>query len=164
MGLVLALSVVGWFASYHQAQGQDLSKYQALFITKFMDYVNWPVPKAQLVVGIMGNSKVLGEAKQFLERKGKNAVVKKLSGVENASNCDIIFLPKEQKKLFNSLNTETAGKSILIVTEVEELAAQGSVITFYVESNKLKFIINKQAADQRRLKISSSLMNIGKVI
>jgi hypothetical protein len=143
---------------------QDLSKFQALFMTKFIDYVNWPKGNDNLVIGVVGNSKVLTELQSLLKAKGRNATIKKLNGANEASSCDMLFIPDDQAKLFETINTATAGKNILIISETENLAAQGSIITFYTEGGKLRFIINKGAAAARGLQISTSLLSMAKVI
>jgi cellulose biosynthesis protein BcsQ len=145
-------------------EAQDLSKFQALFMTKFIDYVNWPKGNDNLVIGVVGNSKVLNELQTLLQSKGKNATLKKLNSAAEASSCDMIFIPADQAKMFETINSTTAGKNVLIISETEVLAAQGSVITFYTDSGKLRFIINKAAASARNLQISGSLMSMAKVI
>ena len=144
-------------------KAQDISKYQALFMSKFIDYVQWPDGKDDLVVGIVGNSRVLIELQKMVAQKNK-ATVKKISSAADAATCDMIFLPTDQNKLFSTINSSTGGKSVLIITEGEELAKKGSVISFYVDQGKLKFYINKSAASARRLQISGALMSLAKVI
>ncbi len=144
-------------------QAQDISKYQALFMSKFIDYVQWPDGKENLVVGIVGNSRVLIELQKTVGQKNK-ATVKKISSAADAATCDMIFLPTDQNKLFSTILSGTEGKSVLIITEGEELAKKGSVISFYVDQGKLKFYINKSAASSRGLQISRSLMSLAKII
>ena len=102
-------------------QAQDISKYQALFMSKFIDYVQWPDGKENLVVGIVGNSRVLIELQKTVGQKNK-ATVKKISSAADAATCDMIFLPTDQNKLFSTILSGTEGKSVLIITEGEELA------------------------------------------
>ena len=145
-------------------QAQDYSNYYAIFITKFIDYVNWPSGKNDIVIGVAGNAKVEAELNKILKAKGKNYKVMEVSDASQASKCKIIFFADGQKKLFESIESATAGKSILLISEEEALAKSGAVISFYSEDNKLKFIVNKQAAESRSLQISSSLLNLAKVI
>jgi hypothetical protein len=148
----------------NNVEAQDLSKFQALFMTKFIDYVNWPKGNDNLVIGVMGNSGVLNELQTLLQSKGKNATVKKLNSAAEVSSCDMLFIPADQAKLFETINSTTAGKNVLIISETENLAALGSVITFYTDGGKLRFIINKGAASARSLQISGSLLSMAKLI
>ncbi|MDW3192977.1 MAG: YfiR family protein [Cytophagales bacterium] len=141
---------------------QDLSKYHALFIGKFIDYIDWPDP-GQLTIGVVGNSRVMIELQSTIEKRGK-ARVKKIAGVADISDCDLLFIPASQSKLFTTLNQASDNKPVLIVTEEESLAFQGAGISFYVEGGKLKFIINKSAVESRNLKVSSNLIGLAKVI
>lgn len=155
--------VLGFFVStvYGYAVDQDLSKYHALFISKFVDYIDWPNGRANLRIGVVGNSNVLAELKSLLE--GKSAEIKKITSSE-ANTCDVIFIPDNQSSSFQSIDAATRGKTVLIVTENEDLASKGASISFYLEGNKLKYVINKSATSARNIKMSSSLLSLGKVI
>lgn len=141
---------------------QDLSKYHALFIGKFIEYIDWP-DQGNLTIGVVGNSRVMIELQNTIEKRGK-ARIKKIAGVNDITDCDILFIPASQSKLFSTLNQASNGKAVLIVTEEESLASQGAAISFYTEEGKLKFIINKSAVESRKLKISSRLLGLAKVI
>jgi hypothetical protein len=164
--IILSLLLCGLMVATVRSniEAQDLSKFQALFMTKFIDYVNWPKGNDNLVIGVMGNSGVLNELQTLLQSKGKNATVKKINSASEVSSCDMLFIPADQAKLFETINSTTAGKNVLIISETENLAALGSIITFYTESGKLRFIINKGAASARSLQISGSLLSMAKVI
>ncbi len=159
----ILLTIIAALLVGYKAQAQDLSKYHALFIGKFVDYIEWPGGKEGLTIGVVGNSRVLPELQTTVEQRGK-AKLKKISGVADASGCDIIYLPSTQGKLFSTIKSAIEGKGVLLVTEDESYAAQGAGISFYTEGGKLKFIINKSATEAQNLKISSSLLSLAKLV
>ncbi|TRX53725.1 YfiR family protein [Fulvivirga sp. M361] len=150
--------------SVSNATAQDVSKYQALFMTKFMEYVQWPEGNDSFVIGVVGNSRVLTELQALIKSKGRDATVKKIANASSVKGCHIVFIPADQAKLFQTIKEASSGTSTMIISETQELAAKGSIITFYVEGGKLKFIINRKEAESRKLLMSSSLLNLAKVI
>lgn len=142
---------------------QDLSKYHALFIGKFIDYIEWPDGKTNLTIGVVGDSNVYEELQASLGQRGK-ANIKKVTGASDAIDCQVIFIPASQSKLFDAINSATSGKGILLVTESEQFARKGASISFYLEEGKLRFMLNESAAKERDLKVSSGLVSLAKVI
>ena len=153
-----------WLSIPQQCEAQAISKYQAVFIYNFTKYLEWPTPKQPLVVGVMGNSSVLLELERSAKAKGNSFKVIKVATMDEVDRCDMIFLPKEQSRNFSLVAEKTRGKSILIVTEDADLAPKGAHISFYVENDKLRFIINQEATAARDIRVSSSLLTMAKVI
>ena len=153
-----------WLSVPHSGQAQALSKYQAVFMYNFTRYIEWPTAKQPLVIGVMGNSPVLLELERSAKTKGDAFRVVKVATMDEVDKCDMIFLPKEQSRNLSLVVKKTQGKSILIVTEDAELASRGANISFYVENDKLRFIINQEATNSRDIQVSSKLLAMAKVI
>lgn len=139
-------------------------KFQAIFLYKFIENVNWPDARKTLVIGMIGETDVQDEFEKMLKARGNNNLtVKKITAGE-ATSCDVVFLPKSQNSGFNSLLEKTIGKSILIVTEASNLAKNGAGISFLKEGNRLTFGINKSSLEARSLKVSNALLALSKEI
>lgn len=139
----------------------QIDKYKAIFITKFIKNMEFPEKKAKYTVGVMGNSPVLLELEKI---KGVNNLnVIKLSGMDQLTDCDVIFLPEAQHRNFEVIKQNIEGKSVIIISDTEELVSQGAQIGFYAENEKLRFTINKEAMDTKNVKVSRSLLGIAKV-
>lgn len=158
----LLLLILLFLSGNYDSLAQDLSKYHALFISKFIDYIEWP-DDGKLTIGVVGNSRVLIELQNTVEKRGE-ARLKKVAGMEGVEDCDIIFIPSSQNKLFSRLKDATSGQNVLIITEDESLAARGAGVSFYTEGGKLKFIINQSVVASQQLKVSKSLLVLARVI
>jgi hypothetical protein len=145
------------------AEAQD-GKFQAIFLYKFIENINWPDAKKALVIGMIGETEVQREFEKMLKARGNNSLTVKQITVSEASACDVVFLPQSQNYSFNALLEKTVGKSILIVTEASNLARSGAGISFLKDGNKLTFGINKQSLDARSLKVSNALLVLSKEI
>jgi hypothetical protein len=53
---------------------------------------------------------------------------------------------------------------VLLVGEDPGFADQGGTVNFYMDENKIRFEINPEIAKQDRLKISSKLLGLAKII
>lgn len=147
------------------AMAQDLSKYEAIFISKFIDYIEWPGGKADLRIGIVGNSRLLIELNSLYQRKDKNYTIEKIAGFDKLASYDLIFVPQNETKNFgNVLRVTNTKKGVLVITEDKALAPKGAGISFYAKDNKLRFIINQSAIEESNLRISKKLLNMAEVI
>ena len=139
-------------------------KFQAIFLYKFIENINWPDSRKNLVVGIVGETPVQDELEKILQSRNNSTIsVKKITPAE-APGCDIVFLPEKQNSSLPSIVEDTNRKSILIVTETAGLTKKGACISFLREKNKFGFAINKSTLDLRSLRVSTSLLNLSEQI
>jgi hypothetical protein len=97
---------VGSYFLYLISEAQD-EKFQAIFLYKFIENINWPDARKNLVVGIVGQTYVQDELEKILQSRNNSTIsVKKITSAEEAT-CDITLLPKKQNAMFNRT---TAGK------------------------------------------------------
>ncbi|MEP2023529.1 MAG: YfiR family protein [Reichenbachiella sp.] len=157
-GLALALGLLISF----QSQAQE-SKFKALFIYKFAEYIEWPSGKKNITVGMAGKSDVSQELSTFAASKG-NMTVMNIAGPSDVSKCDIIFLPKSSDSQVDAYNSAIGSKSVLMVSENSDLTGKGSDIGFYLESGKLRFLIHEKSIRDKKMIPSSKLLALGKTI
>lgn len=157
-GLALFLTLV----LSHQSQAQE-SKFKALFIYKFAEYIEWPSGKKNVTVGIAGKSGVSKELSNFAASKG-NMTVLDIAGPNEAGKCDIIFLPNSEDSELSAYNSAIGSKSVLVVSENSDLTGKGSDIGFYLESGKLRFLIDEKSIRNKKMIPSSKLLALGKPI
>lgn len=141
------------------------AKFYALFVTKFVDYVQWPEvkPGQKIVIGVWGNSQIKTELAHFAAAKG-NIEIMQLNKLADTPKCHVLFLTKEKAGEFEFLNNSIGSKSILLITEEDGYAEKGADISFFLEGSKLKFKFNKSAIESKKIKISTALVAMGTVI
>ena len=162
---VLIFSMMVLSGLSHQAFSQDLGKYEALYIYNFTKYIKFPGNGENLTIGAMGDGSIHDELDKMVKMKGDGKLVyKKLNSVNDISGCDIIFIGKSEDRNLASILEKTQGKSVLVIAENEVSAQHGAAISFYMDGDKLKFIINKGVIDTKKMQVSSSLMTLAKVI
>jgi hypothetical protein len=156
------------------AEADDESEYRVklAFLYNFAQFVEWPAdafrdPAAPLTICVAGQDPFEGEIGQGLRGRtagGHLVEIRKLKRDENPRGCHMIFVRAGDRKLAGRLLADLRGSSTLTVGETKGFADLGGVINLVVEENKLRFEINLGAARQTRLKLSSKLLALAKIV
>ena len=146
---------------------------KAAYLYNFSRYVQWPAnafPTAEtpFVIGVLGSDPfgdVLDDIARTKKVEGRQIVVKQVASMSAYTPCHILFLPAsadpQQKAAAIKMGR---GLPVLLVGESRDFAQQGGDINFFVEENKVRFEINPEAAKQARLRISSKLLSLAKIV
>jgi hypothetical protein len=155
------------------AQARPPSEYQikAIFLYEFGRFVEWPsLPQSPddsftiCVLGVDPFGVLLDDAVKNKTVAGHDVVAKRLVGTRDAGSCHILFVsPSEEHRLPDILKL-LAGKSILTVGEGMQFAHRGGMISFTIENNRVRFVVNIAAAESSELKMSSQLLKLATVV
>lgn len=151
---------LGWTSKPTSAQN---AKFYALFMAKFTDYIEWPSSNDQIVIGVYGNPDIISELKKYAASKKSIAVID-ISSVNDVQKCQLVFIADSKNSEFESINASIDGKEILLVTEDDAYIKKGAGISFYVEGTKLRFKLNKETMDAKKLKVGGSLLSLADVV
>ncbi len=162
MKRILIIVTLLW-VNLSPVNAQDLGKYQAVFIRQFVKYLEWSPKKDPVIIGVLGNSSALIHLQQAGGNDSHIQVIKVASS-DQVIKCDILFIPANQSRNLNMIQSQLNGKSTLIVAEEVALAEQGADIGFFVEGNKLRFALNKSKIEEKEIRISNTLLSLAKVI
>ena len=94
---------------------------------------------------------------------GKPITIRRIKIGEDPRGCQIAFISASERpprSVFDLLQ----GASTLTVGESPNFAKQGGMINFVLKDNKVHFEINIDAAEQARLRISSKLLSLAKIV
>lgn len=141
----------------------------ANIIYRFTKYIDWPERKksGDFVIGIVGDSPLFDALNNFIANKtvgSQKIVIKRFSRSEPTYPCHILFISEDETGNFKKIAGRTAGNSILLVSESDGLARNGSCINFILVSDHLKLEINQNNIEQRHLSIASELLQLGTVV
>ncbi|MEO6316195.1 MAG: YfiR family protein [Chitinophagaceae bacterium] len=151
------------------AQQGNNDAVNANIIYHFTKYINWPPEKKSknFVIGIVGETGLYDELKNTTAGKmagNQNIVIRRYKASAKIFDCQILFITDEEGGDLKKLVVATTGNPILIVTESEGLAKQGSCINFVIADDHLKLEINKTNIEKRNLNIASDLLKLGVVV
>ena len=163
------------FAALCPGQAQEQSKeYQlkAAFLFNFAQFVKWPPNSftsddAPFCIGILGDDpfgSALDETVQGETISNHRLTVVRSQRIEDLKDCQMIFVSRSEEGHVGEILSQIDSRPILTVSEVESFARQGGDIDFYLSGGKVRFEINPQSAQRCGLKISSQLLNLGKIV
>ena len=140
---------------------------KAAFLYHFANFVEWPAeafsPDSEtLTVGVIGKSP-FGAALGSIEGKtvkGRQLVIRQFNSVEELQHCHILFVSPSQRQNWPQIVNAVQGWHVLTVSEVDGFAHNGGVINFRTRGNKVRFEINREAAELAGLRISARLLRI----
>lgn len=145
---------------------------KAGFLFNFFNFVNWPVAAPvqtdnPVRLGIVAD----GHAGKIIEEhiKGRTVLDRRLEiirsdNIADLATCRMIFISASRAGLSRRIVSALKEKSILTVSETRDFVADGGMINFITENNKIRLQINQTAADLANLKISSKLLRVAKTV
>ena len=167
---ILSLSLI-WLllvGSNGRAQQSPPTEYQikAAFLFNFAKFVRWPSAAfaggtSPIVIGILGENPFHDDLARMIQNKTIDdhpLLVKEFHSPADAANCHILFISTSEKNRLPEIIKGLKGRSVLTVGEMEHFTESGGMINLVLESARIRFEINNEAATSAGLKISSKLL------
>jgi hypothetical protein len=148
------------------------SEYQvkAAFLYNFMKFVEWPSDglsnAGTLTLGILGKDP-FGDALDVVRdktAKGRRVVVTHLRGIEEAKECDLLFVCASEKGRLPQIIRGVQNSRILTVADQDGFCQAGGMINLVFVKNRVGFEVNVAAASRARLRVSSQLLKLARLV
>src|ERR1041385_3701185 len=139
-----------------QAQNSSYGELQSAYLFNFAKYIKWPEESKVFTIGVLGKDEIMQTLGTTLSGKkigGAQIELIEISSLEKLPECRIIYVPEAQSRSLSSLTTSLSGKSTLVVTE-DDLIKKGSMISFVIEEDRLRFKVNKKLLTDAGLIVS----------
>lgn len=171
-GIVLvAMLISGGAPSF--ARGEPAPEYavKAAFLYNFAKFVEWPAesfagPASPIVLFVFGVDP-FGDALKSLKGKtanGRPIVVRYAANLGELERCHLLFVSASSMALLPKILQVTKGWNALTVGDVDGFARDGGTINLLNEEQRIGIEINMEAAQHSRLKISSKLLALAKIV
>jgi hypothetical protein len=171
IGSLVTLWGGGWLAYAEETPPEYQVK--AAFIFNFAKFVEWPQhafkgPEDPIEICILGQNVFGNSLEEVIHRKiieGRTLVVRHITDIEPPENkCQILFVHSSERKPFRLAARSLSGRAVLTISDMPGFSADGGVITLRLESGKVRFEINVNAAARAKLHISSKLLRLAQVV
>jgi hypothetical protein len=145
---------------------------KAAFLYYFIKFIDWPQEvfpekNSPILVGVIGDDSLGRELDQSLRKKtinGRELVLRQIGWPGEVKGYHILLLCASEAKVIPAVLASVKGSPVLTVGEIDRFGEQGGIINFYIEDKKVRFEINIDAAEKARLKISSQLLSLAKIV
>jgi hypothetical protein len=151
------------------AQSANEYEVKAAFLYKFASFVEWPPESANtpLCIAVVGQDPfgvALDDVVKGKSINGRTFLIKRFKSGQDATGCHIVFISATEKGRVRSILDQLRGISILTVSDIPGFCQGGGMIDFELLDQKVRFEINPEAAERARLKISSKLLSVAKIV
>lgn len=134
---------------------------KAALVYNFARFTEWPEKAfstpGDFPIGVLGPDSAFAAFQKVLRGKeiGSRSV-RLLAGKTPADlkNCVIVFVADSEKDLHVEILSAFRERPVLTVGETEGFAQDGGILNFYLDSNRVKFEINPDAAARAGLKVT----------
>jgi len=156
-------------------QTQDaLSEYQvkAAYLFNFLKFVEYPSasfadPLAPIVIGVVGDDPFGSALPQVVIGKtvqGRDLVIRVYRIGEDLRGAHILFISASERKKIPMILSSLRGSSVLTVSDTAGFLDAGGMIQFLNEDSRVRFAINVDATSRAKLKMSSKLLTLAKIV
>jgi hypothetical protein len=157
------------FVSCFFAKAQSQEKMYSTVMLNFAKGIEWPQNKdsESFVIGVYEYPPLATELRSLggaLKAGSKKIEVRDLTGPEQASLCNILFVPAYKVKLLPSILKTVGDAPTLIITNKFDMAKKGSGVNFLLVNGKLQYEINCKSIEGRGMKIPASIKGLGIIV
>jgi len=175
-----AAALVGIGAAQTNALQASEQTIKAAFLFKFAEYVDWPAAPVQpidspfgaapvdpadspFVFGVLGSGALADELLRMTADRTMDERpirVRRLAARDVIDDLQVLFIAADQEDKVGELLSSARGRPILTVTETEGALANGSVINFTVNGERVRFEVSLGAAQVNSLRLNSRLLAV----
>jgi len=169
---ILALIFLLFAAGRASAQQTEEYRVKAAFLFHFAQLVDWPAPSPgeenkPLTLCTLGQDPFGGDLETTLQGKSigtRPVQIRHLRQPQDVPGCQVVFVSGRDRKQMVSLLASLKDDAVLTVGESDDFVKQGGMIGFCMDSDKVRFDVNVDAAARAKLKISSRLLLLAKSV
>ncbi len=149
------------------------SEYQAkaTFLYNFTKFVDWPPAAADskepLIMVVFGRDPFARALEHTVWGKtvsDRRLVVRQVRRLEQLAPCNLLFISAEERKLAPEILKAVEQATVLTVSEMEDFLELGGMVRLVMESNQVRFMVNREAARRKGLTISSKLLSLAGIV
>lgn len=154
------------------AQQPRPQEYQvkAVYLYNFSKFVQWPATgggKDTFAICVLGHDPfgaTLDSAIAGEKIEQKTMVARRIANVQDATKCQILFVANSESARVKQILAALEKDSVLTVSDVPEFSADGGMIQFVIQENKVRFQVNLTAAEKAGLTLSSQLLKVASAV
>jgi hypothetical protein len=145
---------------------------KAVFLFNFAQFVQWP-PSAfsgaatPLVIGVLGDNPFgayLDDTVRGEKVDDRSLVVEHYRTVDEIKACHVLFVSRSEAMRVEQILGRLKDRSILVVGDSDDFVQRGGTIRLAMIQNKIRLIVNVDAAKLANLTISSKLLRSAELV
>lgn len=168
---ILAVCILLWLgtvaAGKPAAAGESPLEYsvKGAYLFKFSGFVEWPPaafvsPTAPLVISVLGDDPFGAVLDQMVSGQsvgGRSVEVRRIQRIGDVRGTHILYISQSEEGRMGLIEGNLRDGNVLTVADFNR---PGIVISFVMEDNKVRFVINLDQAQRAGLKLNSRLLAV----
>lgn len=150
---------------------EDEALLKAAFIYNFAKFTRWPLdvwsgPKSPLILCTVGKDELVSSLEHLGKEtiRGRPVIIRSFEAEPEGDECHVLYISGTKHRDFYRLLEQTQTAPILTISEIRGFADSGGVIQLYHAKNRIRFKINLEVANAKRLKLSARLLDLAEGI
>lgn len=140
---------------------------RSAMVYNFCKFVQWPDDVQEtIVLGILSDPESQTDFSSITGKMVHEATIETrfVTSVDEISKCHLVFIDEGQSPLLREAFAVSQSESVLTISEMDEFCSQGGIIQLVHRRGKLRFFINRGAARDSHLVLSSQLLKMAKIV
>jgi hypothetical protein len=157
----LLLAAAGDAAASARVDGLDENRLKALYVYRFIEYVQWRGQDEQspVVIGVLAAEEVTSELEQVVAaHRGRVRKVVSLQTGSSIARVNVLYIGRSENGRLDQHLRNTAG--ILTITDSAAGLDAGAVINLVSLENRVRFEVSLPTAERNGLVLSSRLLSV----
>jgi hypothetical protein len=170
--LLAGLLCAGTPVSRSGAAAPTEQEVQAVFLFNFSSFVDWPAaafssPSQPFVICLLGAAELAANVEQAVRGEnvdGRPMLVRRFRGDEQPGDCQILFIDDSQEAHLARMLDAARDRPALTVSDLDGASQRGVMVQLVNERNRIRLLINVEAARAAGLTISSNLLRAAQIV
>ncbi len=145
---------------------------KAAFLLNFLKFVEWPPdrlsgPASPYIIAVMGEDALGATLLGTTTGKTVGARPVRVQFAVRASDifsAHLVFIAASERRKLPAILRELEGRSVLTVGDTPGFAESGVVLNLVTQDQRVRFEANTAAAARARLRLSSHLLRIARIV
>lgn len=169
-----ALAAGALFCCIAAAQSDQPGEYEvkAAFLFNFTKFVEWPESSFQdahspIVIGILGDDPFGPSLPRLVagqKAQGRSIEITRYRRGDDLHRCHVLFISTSERPHTAQILAGLLDSGVLTVSDIDGFAASGGVLQFVMQENRVRFLVNLEAATQNKLRVSAKLLALAQVV
>lgn len=145
---------------------------EAEALYRLAEFVEWPAGKnvnevATFNFCVLGRDPfggVLDDVVLGHPIDGKPSMIVRGNQFGDLGRCDVLYIGASETKRLLRILRQVGAKNVLTVSDAADFAGNGGAIQFLKDGNRIRFVINVDAAQRAGLRVRAQLLSLATVV
>lgn len=146
---------------------------KAGYIYNFTKFIKWPegadreITNRGLNFCLVGEDpfgNILDKFAKKLKKKNRDLRIIPQASIKEMPQCHILFVSQSEKSNLNQILPRVREYPVLVIGDTPGFAQKGVGINFFLQKNKIRFEVNREALERAGLVVSSELLNLARIV